>query len=131
MQYLKEDDLLDLHSFAVQRFGGRMGIKSYDQFVSIVAAPQQVMFGAESYPDLASKAAVLGFRLLKNRPFVAGNETTALLAMLRLIAINGATLGTSTPDDLAMQLRAVLNSQLDHAGLTAWLRERMTLSATE
>lgn len=131
MIYVTQDDLLDLHTFAIQRFGGRMGIKSYDQLLSIVAAPQQVMFGESIYPDLASKVAVLGFRLLKNRPFVAGNEVTALLAMLHFLQINGATLSDATPDDLATQLRAVLNSQLDHPGLTLWLRERLAIGVEE
>ena len=45
MNYLTQDHLLDLHTFAIQRFGGRMGIKSHDQLLSIVAAPQQIMFG--------------------------------------------------------------------------------------
>lgn len=131
MKYLSQDNLLDLHTFGVERFGGRMGIKSYDQLVSIVAAPQQIMFGEAIYPDLASKVAVLGFRLLKNRPFIAGNEITALLAMLRMLQINGAALAEATPDDLALQLRAVLNSQLDHAGLTQWLRERLAIGVEE
>jgi death-on-curing protein len=131
MNYLTQDDLLDLHTFAIQRFGGRMGIKSYDQLMSIVAAPQQIMFDEEVYPDLASKVAVIGFRLLKNRPFIAGNEVTALLALLRLLQINGATLADATPEDLATQLRAVLNSQLDHGGLTLWLRERLAIGVEE
>ena len=69
--------------------------------------------------------------MLKNRPFIAGNEVTALLAMLRLLEINGATLTEATPDDLAAQLRAVLNSQLDHTGLTLWLRERLAIGVQE
>lgn len=131
MNYLTQDDLLDLHTFAVQRFGGRLGIKSHDQLMSIIAAPQQVMFGEAVYADLASKASVLGFRLLKNRPFISGNEVTALLVMLRFLQLNGATLTDATPEDLARQLRSVLNSQLDHGALTRWLRERLAIGVED
>lgn len=124
MNYLSHDDILDLHTFAVERFGGRLGIKSQDKLHSVLSAPQQVYFGEELYPDVASKAAVLGFQMLKNRPFVGGNEATALLCVLRFLHINEAALAVQ-PDELAEQLRAVLQSQLDRDGLTAWLRERL------
>lgn len=131
MNYLTHDDMLDLHTLAIERFGGRLGIKSHDQLLSIIAAPQQVMFGEEVYPDLASKAAVLSFQLLKHRPFVAGNEATALLALLRLLAINEVALGETLPEELAGQLQAVLCSRLDRAGLTAWLRDRLEIGVEE
>lgn len=124
MNYLSHDDILDLHTFVIERFGGRLGIKSQDKLQSVLSAPQQVYFGQELYPDIASKAAVMGFQMLKNRPFIAGNEATALLAILRFLYVNEAALA-GTPHELAEQLRAVLQSELDRDGLTAWLRERL------
>jgi death on curing protein len=122
MNYLTRDDLLDLHIFAVERYRGRMGIRSQDRLLAALHAPRQVMFGAELYPDLPSKVAVLGFMLLKNRPFNAGNEATALLAMLRMLEINRWPIGDGFPHRLAAVLRAVLNSELDRDELTDWLR---------
>lgn len=129
MRYLTLDELLDLHTFAVLRYGGRLGIKSQDQLRSALQAPQQVIFGEELYPDLASKAAVLGFQILKNRPFLAGNETTALLAMLRLLELNGVRLPAATVEQLADEVRAVLLSRRDRVGLTEWLREHLPAGA--
>ncbi len=129
MNYLGRDEILDLHTFAIEHFGGRLGIRSQDTLLSAVQAPQQVMFGEELYPDLASKAAVLSFQILKNRPFVDGNEATALLALLRFLAINDATLGNTPPEALAEMMDAVLNSNLDRDGLTQWLRERIKMSS--
>ena len=125
MNYLTRDDLLDLHTFATERYGGRMGIRSQDRLVATVAAPQQVMFGAELYPDLASKAAILGFMVLKNRPFNGGNEATALLAMLRLLAVNGCLMDDLFPSKLAAVLQSVLHSEFNQDDLTAWLREEL------
>ena len=125
MNYLTRDDLLDLHTFAIERYGGRLGIRSQDQLLAAVNAPQQVLFGAELYPDLASKVAVLGFMVLKNRPFNAGNEATALLGMLRMIALNGCRIDRLFPQKLAAVLRGVLHSELDRSELTAWLHEEL------
>ncbi len=129
MNYLGRDEILDLHTFAIEHFGGRLGIRSQDTLLSAVHASQQIMFGEELYPDLASKAAVLSFQILKNRPFVDGNEATALLALLRFLAINDATLGNTPPEALAETMDAVLNSNLDREGLAQWLRERIERSS--
>ncbi len=126
MNYLSRDDLLDLHTFALQRFGGRLGIRSQDRVLAALGAPQQVMFGMELYPDLPSKAAALGFMVLKNRPFNAANEATALLALLRMLEINNSVVMPRFPQKLAVVLRAVLHSELDRDDLTAWLREELS-----
>lgn len=131
MEYVSQDDLLDLHTLAIERFGGRLGIKSQDKLHGVLAAPQQIIFGAELYSDVASKAAVIGFQMLKNRPFLAGNEATALLAMLRFLTLNDVTLGGAMVDELATQLRSVLNSEQDRDGLTAWLRDRLEVGVNE
>ncbi len=92
MNYLTKQDLLDLHSYALQQYGGRLGIASQDRLTSIIDAPRQVLFGAELYPEIANKAAALVFLLIKNRPFLGANEITAILALLRFLAINGLIL---------------------------------------
>ena len=125
MHYLTCDNLLDLHTFAVERYGGRLGIRSQDRLLQTLAAPQQVMFEAELYPDLASKAAILGFMILKNRPFNGGNEATALLAMLRMLAANGHSIDDIFPHKLALVLQSVLHSELDQDGLASWLRDEL------
>ena len=80
MNYLTHDMILDLHTFAVEHYGGRLGIRSQDRLQDVMSAPQQTMFGSELYPDLSSKIAVLGFMMLKNRPFNSANEITTLLS---------------------------------------------------
>jgi death-on-curing protein len=125
MRYLTCDDILDLHTFAIERWGGRLGIRSQDQLLNALHAPQQILFGEELYPDLAGKVAALSFQLLKNRPFVDGNEATALLALLRFVYINDATLRDTSSEDLASVLERVLHSDLERDGLAAWLEERL------
>ncbi len=122
MNYLTKDEILDLHAFVAQRYGERLGIASQDRLTSAVDAPRQVMFGAELYPDLASKAAALAFLLLKSRPFLGANEGTALLALLRFLEINGASMGEIGADELVRVVRSVNYSRLDRAGLEEWLR---------
>jgi death-on-curing protein len=83
------------------------------------------MFGAELYPDLASKVAALGFMVLKNRPFNGGNEATALLGMLRMLALNGCQIDGAFPAKLVAVLQGVLHSEVDRDELTTWLRDEL------
>ena len=129
MNYLTKDELLDLHTYVIARYGGRLGIASQDRLTSVLDAPRQAMFGAELYPDLASKAAALAFLLLKSRPFLGANEATALLALLRFIEINHADLGDVDQAELLQIVRSVNHSKLDRAGLEQWLRGRLAAYA--
>jgi death-on-curing protein len=126
MNYLTKEDLLDLHAYIVTRYGGRLGIASHDRLTGAAEAPRQVLFETELYPDLPSKAAALTFLLLKNRPFLGANEATALMALLRFLAINGATLRDDVGDpDLLWLVRAVNHSDIDKEGVESWLRDNI------
>lgn len=124
MNYLTRDELLDLHAYAVERYGGLLGIKSQDRLQTVLNAPRQEMFGAELYPDLCSKAAALVYLLVKSHPFVGANEVTALLALLRFLDLNGAALKPEiSAGELAYVFRALSNSDMDKEGLECWLRD--------
>jgi death on curing protein len=124
MNYLTKDEILDLHAYAITRYGGRLGVSSQDKLLTAIDSPRQAMFGAELYPDIASKAAALTFLLLKSRPFLGANETTALLALLRFLEINGASLDASDAE-LIWLARSVNLSDLGREGVERWLRENM------
>ena len=126
MNYLSKDDLLDMHAFAIERYGGLMGVKSQDRLQNVINAPRQEMFGAELYPDLQSKTAVIVYLLVKSHPFIGGNEVTALMTMLRFLEINGAALRPEIgPGELAWVFRALNHSDMDKEGLEKWLRDSL------
>jgi death on curing protein len=127
MHYLSREDILDLHGYVIERYGGRLGLNSHDRLLSLVASANQTMFGVELYPDLAAKIAALAFALIKNRPFRSGNEATAMLASLRFTEINGYQI-----DDVAAfaaELRATTRSERQQPELVEWLTEHLVASA--
>lgn len=129
-RYLSKDELLDLHAFVITRYGGRLGIASSDRLATALAAPRQVMFNAELYPDLPSKAAALTFLLLKGRPFLSGNQNTALLALLRFLHINDAGLKAEiSAAELLRVISAIDQSALDKEQFEQWLSEHVMTSA--
>lgn len=126
MRYLSKNELLDLHAYVITRYGGHLGIASQDRLATAIAAPRQVLFGAELYPDLPGKAAALTFFILKNRPFVGGNEATALLALMRFLALNETALSESVSDaELIWLARSVNQADIDREGVESWLRDNI------
>ena len=124
MHYLTKEDLLDLHAFAVEQYGGLLGIKSQDRLQNVLNAPRQELFGAELHPDLCSKGAAMVYLIVKSHPFMGANEATALLVLLRLLDLNGAALKPEIgAAELAWIFRALNHSDLDKAGLEQWLRD--------
>lgn len=126
MRYLSKNELLDLHAYAITRYGGHLGIASQDRLTTVLDAPRQVLFDAELYPDIPSKAAALIFFILKNRPFLGGNEVTALMALLRFLALNDMALRDDVSDaELIWLVRSVNQADLDKEGVERWLRENI------
>lgn len=84
--------MLALHSALIQEFGGMDGVRDEGLLESALAAPFQTFGGEPMYSSLQSKAAQLGFGLIRNHPFVDGNKRIDAHAMLAFLAVNGIEL---------------------------------------
>lgn len=69
--------------------------------------------GVDLYPDLFSKAAILGFGLIKNHPFVDGNKRIGQAAMEGFLMSNGYNI--SAPID--EQEKVILSVAAGQMGL--------------
>ncbi len=87
---------------------------------SAVAQPLQTFGGEDLYPDLAGKAAALGFSLIQNHPFVDGNKRVGHAAMVAFLRRNGRRL-EATVDEAEQAILQVASGVLDRAGLQAWI----------
>ncbi|MCW3156779.1 type II toxin-antitoxin system death-on-curing family toxin [Micropruina sonneratiae] len=90
---------------------------------SAVHRPQVSVFGADAYPDIDDKAAVLLESLVRNHALVDGNKRIGWLATVVFYGVNGITL--EAPDDDAYDLViAIASSTTAHqqaaALLTHW-----------
>jgi death on curing protein len=89
---------------------------------SALHAPAAGFGGAELYPDVIDKAAVLCARLARNHPLPDGNKRVAYLALLEFLARNGVDwVPPSVDDTVAMIERAAAGTITEHE-LADWLR---------
>jgi death on curing protein len=95
--------------------------------LSVLAAPKDAIDGAELYPTLAAKAAVLCVRIARNRPLPYDNEAVAYLAMVEFIELNGARWSPPPegPDEVVSVIEAMATSAISEAEFALWVSERL------
>jgi death-on-curing protein len=74
------------------------------------------------YPDVVDKAAVLCVRLARNHPLPDGNKRVAYLALLELLARNGAEWVPPSADETVAMIERVAAGEVSARELADWLR---------
>jgi death-on-curing protein len=96
---------------------------------SALHAPAAEFGGVEFYPELATKAAVLCSRLIRNHPLADGNKRVAYVALLEFLARNGAT-WAPPPDDeegdhTVAMIESLAASELSEDAFISWVHQRV------
>ena len=99
--------------------GGASGLRDAGFLASDLARPLQLV--AYGKPDAASLAAVYGFGLAKDDPFIDGNKCTAFVAVELFLALNDWSLVASDAD-CVMTMRRFAVGELTELQLAQWVR---------
>lgn len=98
---------------------------------SALHAPAASFGGVEFYPDLATKAAVLCTRIVKNHPLLDGNKRVGFVCMIEFCLRNGLTWTPPPGDDdgeasaqVILELAAGPGDEAAVAALRDWIRDR-------
>lgn len=87
--HLTVEIVREIHTAALEGFGGGAGIREPSLLESAVAAPQATYGGYSPFADLAEVAGAYLFYLCRNLAFVDGNKRAALGACLVFLRLNG------------------------------------------
>lgn len=104
-------DLDDLYRIVEALVGSIDAVADHGLLAAAAARPGASVFGADAYPDLASKAAALLHSLVTSHPLVDGNKRLGAAAMLVFYDLNGVDL-TATDDELFDLVLAVAEGSL-------------------
>ena len=89
MKYLSIEEILILHEYQINTYGGKAGIQDLRMLESAVFRPQTTFDGKDLYEIVFEKAVALLFSIIKNHPFVDGNKRTGLHAAITFLELNG------------------------------------------
>ncbi|MFH1648478.1 MAG: type II toxin-antitoxin system death-on-curing family toxin [Patescibacteria group bacterium] len=102
MRYLTLEEVLILHSFQIEKFGGKPGILNAKLLESAVMRPQSTFSGKSLYKDVYTKASALAIGIIQNHPFLDGNKRTGMHAMLTFLELNSIHVSLSDKDVVSM-----------------------------
>ena len=98
---------------------------------SALAAPAAEFGGGEFYPDLATKAAILCSRIIRNHPLPDGNKRVGYLCAVELVERNGLRWipprrdQDTGGDETVEMIVALAAGDVDEADFARWVAERV------
>ncbi len=130
--YLDLADFLAISELVLQEPGEDIAwVARLDLAESALHAPAASFGGVEFYPDLATKAAVLCTRIVKNHPLPDGNKRVGFVCMIEFCLRNGLTWTPPTGDEdgeasakVILELAAGPGDDRAIEALAGWIRDR-------
>lgn len=120
MKRLSTEQVLLLHRQLIEQSGGSFEIRDKGLLESALTAPFQTYSGEDLYPTLQTKAARLGFGLIKNHAMVDGNKRLGTHTMLIFLSLNGCELGY-TQEELSSLILDIASDQKGYDDLLRWI----------
>ena len=121
--------LLLLHKESLAQFGGAVGLRDEGLLDSALARPANT-HSYEGCEDLAVLAAVYGFGIARNHPFVDGNKRAAFLAVGVFLAINGHRL--AAPPLVAIEvILSLAAGSMEEARFGEWIKTHLQAAVNE
>ncbi len=112
MRYLTVEEVLAIHDYQIERFGGRSGLLNLPLLESAISRLTTNISGKDMYPSVHEKAGALAYAIIKNHPFVDGNKRTGLHAAMVFQELNGYKV--TIPQKLLVKLGLdIANNKLD------------------
>ena len=118
--WITERDVLAIHDRLLAAHGGRPGLRDEGLLQSALARPLQHHAYAEQ-PDLIEMAMLYTAGIVRNHPFIDGNERTGFVTGVLVLELNGFIFRASE-EDATQAVFGLAGGALDEAAYTRWLR---------
>lgn len=122
IRYPSLEEVIYIYSEVIERTGGKAAISEEMVLESVLEKPMVQFEGEELYPDLFTKAAVLLYSMIVNRPFIDGNKRMALLCALFIIRTNGYHL-IASQDNVVETVLGTANGRYHVDHLVNWFKK--------
>jgi death-on-curing protein len=124
IRYLEISEVIHIHDAIMQSSGGLNGIRDQGGLESALILPKMEVFGQILYPTITEKAAVLGFALITNHPFLDGNKRIGHAVMEIFLVMNGYEIiaGIDEQETVILQIAA---GNMNKETFTEWLKTKI------
>lgn len=118
--FLTLEDILEIHSDQINRYGGKAGIRDRNLLLSAIAQPLNTFNGQYLHKTLYDKAAAYLFHICQNHPFIDGNKRVALVSALIFLGMNNCPFDYKE-NALEQLVRAVAEKKAKKADVALFL----------
>ncbi|MDR3110096.1 MAG: type II toxin-antitoxin system death-on-curing family toxin [Planctomycetaceae bacterium] len=122
LRFPTKDDILEIHSNQIEKYGGSTGIRDMGLLESALAMPQAMFGGQYLHSSTYEMAAAYLFHIVSNHPFLDGNKRTGTLAALFFLNLNGLRFEGSG-DALESLVISVAQGEADKSVIAMFFRE--------
>lgn len=116
------ENILFLHTVAVEIFGGSKGVRDPESLRAAVARPWGSSFGRAHFATPFDKAAAIVESIIRRHPFVDGNKRTAMYAAAYMLETFGYELLVEQQilEDLAV---SIAEGTIETENVSLWFEE--------
>jgi death on curing protein len=118
VQFLTLDEVLEIHTVLIERFGGPSGVRDLGLLESALYRPR-----SGYYPELVEMAAALFESLVTNHPFVDGDKQVAFFATDVFLRLNGYRFQVEARAAHAFLMNLFETQCCDLAHLRPWIED--------
>ena len=86
--FLTLEDVIEIHDYQIEHFGGIDGLRSAELLKSAIGMPSSSFSGKYLHPTIPEMAAAYLFHLVENHPFLDGNKRVGAMAALVFLELN-------------------------------------------
>ena len=97
IRFLTLDNVLQIHSDQIARYGGTDGIRDLGLLESAIAMPTAQFGGTYLHPDLNAMASAYLFHIANNHPFLDGNKRVGAASAIVFLTLNGIKVTAEAP----------------------------------
>ena len=122
IQFLTFSDIIEIHEYQIENFGGAAGLRDINLLKSAIGMPESSFGGVFLHPTIYEMAAAYLYHLVENHPFVDGNKRVGAMAALIFLDIN--TIDFDAPEELFSEMvLKVASGKMLKAEITLFLKE--------
>ena len=120
--FLGLDEIIEIHTDQIKRYGGSPGIRDIELLKSAIAIPAACFDGDYLHKDIYEMASAYMFHIIRNHPFIDGNKRTGAVASVIFLIMNGLDLSA---DEVAFEklVLSVAEGKSDKAKITQFFRK--------
>ena len=122
IQFLTFSDIMEIHEYQIENFGGASGLRDIELLKSAIGMPESTFGGTFLHPTIYEMAAAYLYHLVENHPFADGNKRVGAMAALVFLDINN--IDFDAPEELFTEMvLKVASGKMLKAEITLFLRE--------